>query len=147
MVQDDYTTPPPERTPPRGEAVRHVLRGPDGQYVATHCRIYRHDGSKVVWWEQPDGTKNLGDRKPEDLPLYGVHELEPGTTVVIVVEGEPARDALAPLAKELDIAVVATVTGAGKGQAPGLRALGPLHRANHVVLWPTTTRRGRRTWR
>ena len=61
---------------------------------------------------------------------------------MIVVEGEPARDALAPLAKELDIAVVATVTGAGKGQAPGLRALGPLHRANHVVLWPDNDEAG-----
>lgn len=118
-----------------GDVVRHELRNLDGQLVAVHCRQRYDDSAKRVWWELPDGRLGLDGCAPQDLPNYGTHEI--GTAArVIVVEGEPARDALQGLLGDRGIAVVGTVTGAGKGQAPSAAVLGQLGCAEAVYLWP-----------
>src|SRR5262249_45271081 len=60
-----------------------------------------------MWWRLPNATKNgLGGRKVETLPLYGVDDV--AGEMVVVVEGEEARKALAARG----IVAVGTVTGA-----------------------------------
>ncbi len=56
------------------------------------------------------------------LPLYGVDKLNPDTVLMVVVEGEKARDALAgALADVPRMCVLGTVTGASG--TPSLAAL------------------------
>jgi hypothetical protein len=106
--------------------------------VAIHVRDDYDDGSKKLWWEQPDGTRGLGGRRTADLPLYGIDQLDEATGVILV-EGEQTRDALAPPAAELGLAVVATVTGATT--CPSAAALRPLL-GYEVFVWPDHDRAG-----
>jgi hypothetical protein len=120
---------------------RHVLHDHDGRPLFVHCREYFDDGDKQIWWEQPDGTRGLGGAKVVDLPLYGVHELAgPGgfPSEVVVVEGEPARDALAGLG----IPAVATVCGAKT--TPSAAQWRPLLGVKTVYLWPDHDADGQR---
>ena len=108
----------------------HILRDADGATVAVHHRLRKPDGSKSVWWTLPDGTPKL-NRPAASLPVYGVEALggtEDGSEVV-VVEGEPARDALTGRG----VLAVGTVTGADG--CPDDAALRPLVRLV-PILWP-----------
>ena len=93
-----------------GKTAYHIA-GTDGRVVAIHGRIDYDDGSKRMWWERPGGAKGLGGLAAADLPPYGAHEWQPDRPT-IHVEGEKARDALAPLAEPLGYNVVGHVTGA-----------------------------------
>ena len=132
-----------------GRAICDELYGLNHDYVGTHCRQYyiADDGTreKSVWWKKP----GLNGRAPQDLPLFGAHTLKGGCDMAIVVEGEPARNALLPLADKVGaafgvkIVVLATVSGAGKGLAPGLKPLSALHHAKTSVLWPDNDEPGK----
>jgi putative DNA primase/helicase len=122
------------RTAPRREIRReaHGIAGTDQVVQAIHRRVYFDDGAKKMWWERPDGASGLGGLSAADLPPYGAHEWHPDRPT-IHVEGEPARDALAPLAEPLGYNVIGHVTGAPATHSPdSLRAmLSPKH-----YLWP-----------
>lgn len=113
------------------------IRDAAGVLHAVHHRKDKGDGEKVVWWRGPNGEKKLKDAgiRPADLPLYGVHDLN-GDGWVVVVEGEPAADAL----KAAGIPAVATVTGASSTPSP--EVLGALA-GRKVTLWPDADEPGR----
>ena len=107
----------------------YQVRDLDGHLIAVHVRRDGPKGKKM-WWEQPDGTKELNGMPVSELPLFGSEDLAalPDGTQIVVTEGEPARDAL----RVIGIAAVGTVTGAGG--TPGNDALRPLVRLK-PVLW------------
>ncbi len=105
------------------------LKDARGQIVAVHCRRLESNGQKRVWW---DG--GLNGRPVANLPLYGIDEM-PDSGTVLVVEGEPARDALA----RHGVAAVATVTGAAT--IPSDDVLRPLLGLS-VILWPDADNAG-----
>lgn len=113
------------------EVTKYEIRDPDGKHVATHVRKDLPNGEKVVWWEQPDGTKGLKGMKVKVLPLYGVERLStvPTDVPVIVTEGEKAADAL------LSNGIVAVGTVTGSSGTPGNNALRPLL-DRPIFLWP-----------
>jgi len=95
------------------EPVRTIvypIKDAAGQVVAEHIRYEYADGSKSFVWRR-NGKNGLQGLPVADLPLYGLSELLAaplGSPVVVVVEGEKARDALA----RRGILAVGTVTGA-----------------------------------
>lgn len=118
---------------------RYEIRDANRRLLALHCREDRPDGSKRLWWEQPDGTLGLGGLRTEDLPLYGAERLRdlPGGAAVVVTEGEKAADAL----RSVGIEAVGTVTGAST--VPNADVLRPLARFR-VYLWPDADPPGQR---
>jgi putative DNA primase/helicase len=121
-----------------GPTTRYAVVDANGALAAIHCRRDPPGRDKVIWWEQPDGTKGLGGRKPTELPLYQADllvEAPPGR-VVFVTEGEKAADALV----SLGLHAVGTVTGADT--IPCDDALRDLIGFN-VVLWPDNDAKGR----
>jgi putative DNA primase/helicase len=113
------------------------MREADGALVAYHVRLDRPGEKKRVWWELPDGSRGLGGKKLEDLPLYRIEKLSAEAGVVFVCEGEPAADALATLG----VPVVGTATGADG--CPSHVQLAFLT-GREVVLWPDHDEPGRR---
>jgi hypothetical protein len=120
---------------------RYPLCDRSGKVVAVHVREDKPGGGKDVKWQRPDGKWGLNGTKLPDLPLYGIHVLDPEAMLVVVCEGEKARDALADALKGTPgVAVVATVTGAGS--TPSKEVLETL-RGHEVVLWPDADDPGR----
>lgn len=123
---------------------RYPLRNPDGEVVAIHVRVDKPGGGKDVKWKSTSGAWGLNGTRLEDLPLYGVHELgEP--MLVVLVEGEPARDALDKALREAEVTreqvgVLATVTGASSTPSPEVLEV---LRGHEVVLWPDRDDPGR----
>ncbi|MGH7641633.1 MAG: hypothetical protein ACRENX_01215 [Candidatus Dormibacteria bacterium] len=126
-------SPAPRRTP-AGPVVRWHIRGRDGAVVAVHCRRDYTDGSKQLWWEQPDGSRGLGGTPVRSLPLYGTEHLATllAETTIVVSEGEKATDAVNAVA--LGVRAVGTVTGAPT--VPDAESLKPLLKFATVWLWP-----------
>jgi DNA primase len=118
---------------------RYETTDAEGILLAVHKREDYPDGSKRVWWELPEGTLGLGGLRVSDFPLYGIRQLlaAPKGSRVIVVEGEPAQEALA----RRGILTVGTVTGASG--TPSAATLEPLLEYE-VVLWPDNDDEGRR---
>jgi hypothetical protein len=118
--------------------VRDEIRDFDGTLIAYHCRRGTGPGKKV-WWELPDGSNNLGGRRPETLPFYGAEELASlrDGAIVTVTEGEPAKKAI----QYEGITAVGTVTGAKS--LPCDNVLQHLIRLS-PVLWPDNDEDGRR---
>lgn len=115
---------------PRGKLVERTeyrVRDERGVLVATHVRDVYESGEKAVRWRRPNGQWGLGGFPLEDLPLYGIDELDDAESVVIT-EGEKARDAL----RARKITAVGTVTGSSS--APGPDALRPIV-GRLAVLW------------
>lgn len=120
----------------RKEATRYQIRDDSGALVAIHCRT---DGAagKRMWWELPDGTKDLGGLALAELPLYGSERIgDHGSRLIVIAEGEKAADAL----RAAGIPALGTVTGAAS--CPGWAALAPLTGCR-VVLWPDNDEVGR----
>jgi len=112
------------------KTMRHEIKDEAGTVLAIHGRTYYKDGTKTLWWEQPDGTKGLNGTKPADLPLYDIHELAADKDAVVVLEGETTRDAL----KAAGIPALGTVTGSGV--TPADEVLKALLDFKMVALWP-----------
>jgi AAA domain len=144
--------PLPEREP--GRETVYPIRDPAGALVAEHVRLdfpsgrrcskHNEECTKHLWWRLPGTTKpGLGGRKTETLPLYGVHELPAATEkmLVVVTEGEKARDALA----QRRILAVATVTGASKEPGKSIPSDDVLRTLTGfvVVLWCDADEPGR----
>ena len=146
MIEE--TTPPGSaRSASEGAAreTRYPLRNRTGKVVAVHVRFDYPDGTKEVKWQQPNGARTLNGTKLADLPFYGVHELHPEVMLVVVTEGEKARDELERALREAGITpeqvgVVGTVTGASG--TPSKEVLEVL-RGLEVVLWPDADGPGR----
>lgn len=112
---------------------RYEVRDLSGRLVAVHVRT-DGPGGKRLWWERPDGRPGLG-LPVEQLPLYGIDQVRAAPRVVLV-EGEKARDSLAP---RCPVPVVATVTGASA--TPCDESLRPLA-GRTVYMWPDADRPG-----
>ena len=71
------------------------IHNAEGRLVAKHHRVDKPDGTKQVWWEK-DGAKGLNGTLLADLPLYGSELVGdcPQDELIVLVEGEKARDAL-----------------------------------------------------
>ena len=121
--------------------VDYEIRDPSGRLVAVHRRKDFSDGTKRFAWlvPGPDGRlqPGLGGLSPADLPLYGVHLLDPSYPGVVVVEGEKAADALRTIVRN----AVGTVTGAAS--QPSDEALKPLAAFERIYLWPDNDGPGR----
>jgi hypothetical protein len=116
----------------------YQIRDHAGKLVALHRRTDFDDGSKALPWARPDDPSGLGGMPKAELPLYGSENLAGAAseTLVLLVEGEKARDALA----EREYLAVASVTGAR--ETPGAAPLEVL-RGRNVVLWPDHDKDGR----
>jgi hypothetical protein len=112
----------------RGKVTRYEIRDATGRIVAVHGRRDHPGREKEVWWEQPAGTRGLGELHIAELPMYGIDRLRNDAGVVIC-EGEKAADALWAAGTQ----ALATVTGAAS--CPGPLALGELT-GRQIVLWP-----------
>lgn len=116
------------------------IRDASGRLQAEHVRFDRPGGGKDCFWRLPGASRwGLKGRKTSALPLYRSEFLEewPEDVPVILVEGEPAADALA----RCFAPVLGTVTGAQGTPGPGV--LEVLH-GRRVVLWPDNDGPGRR---
>lgn len=104
------------------------LTHPSGA-VVEHHREDLANGEKRIRWAH-DGVLGLGGLRATDLALYGTAELRnvKRGSLVVVVEGEKARDALARAG------IVAVATVAGAKVTPSEASLKPLL-GYAVVLW------------
>jgi DNA-binding transcriptional ArsR family regulator len=121
-----------------GSRTVYSIRDAEGRLKTRHIRVDSADGNKCMWWELPDGSKGLNGTPLEDLPLYGaerVHDWDEDA-LIVVVEGEKARDALV----RAELKALGTVTGASG--TPGQEALEVL-RGRRVCLWPDGDDAGR----
>jgi len=125
-----------ERAQPT-DLTRFEVRALDGTVVAIKVRQEYSDGRKTFWWEQPDGTKALGDRAVTSLPLYGTEWLANAApdALVILCEGEKKTHALT----SRGFLALGTVTGASTiPDDDVLRSL----LGRRVILWADNDRGG-----
>jgi hypothetical protein len=120
----------------------YEIRSAQGRLVAEHHRTDKPDGSKDCLWKLAgSGPKDWGLKgtRLEDLPLYGAEQVDDwdADDLIVVVEGEKARDALV----RAGLPAVGTVTGASF--TPGQEALDVL-RDRRVCLWPDGDDAGRK---
>ena len=130
------TTWAPSREPEASELIHPKLGAPtqkwpirdhDGNLFGVHCRWDQYSPREIRWWRK--GEWSLGALSSTMAPLYRSETLSDADTVVVLVEGEKAADALAVLG----LSVVATVTGAGS--TPDVSVFNVL-RGRAVALWP-----------
>lgn len=107
--------------------IAYEIRDAAGDLAAIHERHDDPDGSKRFTWRRPGGATGLNGTPIADLPLYGIEQLG-AESIVVIVEGEKSRDALAAIG----IPAVATVTGASS--TPGRTALAEMT-GRSVVVW------------
>src|SRR5215207_1668925 len=74
----------------------YQIRDAEGHLIAEHVREDKPDGDKECRWRLPDGTWSLNGTPLTDLPLYGSEQVSawPEDDLIVLVEGEKARDAL-----------------------------------------------------
>ncbi len=116
------------------------IRDRSNKHWADHVRYDNPEDpdDKECRWRRPGVEWGLGGTKLQDLPLYGSELVDswPPEQVVIVVEGEKAKDA----AHKAGLNALGTVTGANS--TPGPEAL-EVARDRRVVLWPDNDDPGR----
>jgi hypothetical protein len=120
--------------------MRYEIRDLSGTVVAIHHRTDLPDGTKSIWWTQPDGTKHLGGKKAAELPLFGTELLakaEYRDGPIVITEGEKAAQSL----QVRFVPAVGTVTGARL--TPTSTVLDVL-RDRVVILWPDNDELGRK---
>ena len=116
-----------------------AIRDRSGRVEAYHIRYDYPNGDKDCVWQQPDGkTWGLKGRPVSTLPLYGSELVDgwPAGAGVVLVEGEPAKEAL----EVAGLKALATVTGASK--TPDQEVLEVL-KGRRVCLWPDNDDQGR----
>jgi len=110
----------------------YEIRDRGGVLRAFKRRYDYENGEKTTPWYQPDGkTKGLNGTPVKRMPLYGSERVAdwPDEDLVLLVEGEKAKDAL----KEAGIHAVATTTGASVVPEPEVFAV---LAGREVCLWP-----------
>jgi putative DNA primase/helicase len=138
--KNDIRKPSPLAAPRTSPTItRYEIRDIKGYLLAYHVREDVPGKDKVYWWEQPDGTPNLGGKKLKNFPLYRIDKLAEAnpTSPIFIVEGEKACDVL----RAHGYAAVASITGASG--TPGDAALRPLI-GRQIYLWPDADEVGRR---
>src|SRR5215207_5997784 len=118
----------------------YEIRDRGGVLRAFKRRYDYENGEKTTPWYQPDGkTKGLNGTPVKRMPLYGSERVAdwPDEDLVVLVEGEKAKDAL----KEAGIHAVATTTGASVVPEPEVFAV---LAGREVCLWPDNDDEGRR---
>src|SRR5215207_6817397 len=118
----------------------YEIRDRGGVLRAFKRRYDYENGEKTTPWYQPDGkTKGLNGTPVKRMPLYGSERVAdwPDEDLVVLVEGEKAKDAL----KEAGIHALATVTGASVVPEPEVFAV---LAGREVCLWPDNDDEGRR---
>ncbi len=119
----------------------YEIRDVNSTLVAIHKHVRPgRTSEKDCYWQQPDGSWGLNGLRVEDLPLYGVDKLDDEATLVVMTEGEKARDALADALDGARVNVLGTVCGASV--TPSREVLEVL-RGQEVVLWPDADEPGR----
>jgi hypothetical protein len=114
----------------------------NGTLVGLHKRTDRAGGGKIMWWCHPDGRKSENSEVGGTDKLYNLELVKryPGTKIVLV-EGEPAADALSGVwTPEMDVLVLATVCGSSS--TPTTQVLGHLA-GREVLCWPDDDDSGR----
>lgn len=114
---------------PAAREVSYRICDVAGRVVAIHVRKDCPDGRKTFSWRLPDGSRGLGGRKAEELPLYGSERLKNYGPKVLLCEGEKATAAL----HGIGLPALGTVTGAAV--TPRDSVLEVL-RERVVYLWP-----------
>jgi hypothetical protein len=120
----------------------YPIKDAEGRLVAEHHRLAKPGGEKECFWKLAEtGNKDWGlnGTSLADFPLYGAECVADWDedALIVVVEGEKARDAL----KDAGPPAVGTVTGASG--MPGPAALEVL-RDRRVCLWPDGDDPGRK---
>jgi hypothetical protein len=111
------------------ETTRYEVHDVAGDLVAVHVRQDLDDGSKRIWWEQPDGRRGLNGTPAHALPLWGTEKSPtwPAGSVVIC-EGEKAAAAVMSTGKP----ALATYGADHRPEPAALEVL----RGREVILWP-----------
>jgi hypothetical protein len=128
----------PEDGDPLPKRTTYHIKDGEGRLKAHHIRVDNADGTKVMWWEMPVGSKGLNGTPLAGLPLFGsqlARDWNPDEPV-IMAEGEKAAQAL------LDAGFNALGTVTGASATPGPEALEVL-RGFDVVLWADNDDPGR----
>ena len=94
-LKEEGLWPKPARPSTRkstGTLTRYQVRDLDGDLIAVHVRRDGPKGKKM-WWEQPDGIKELNGIPVSELPLFGSEDLAalPDGTQIVVTEGDAAN--------------------------------------------------------
>lgn len=115
----------------------YEVRNATGRLVAIHLRTDTGEDKKM-WWETPDGRKNLNGTPSSALPLYNAQLVGDWgeDDLVVLTEGEKAAQALL----DAGLGAVGTVTGASG--TPGAEALEVL-RGRRIVVWSDNDDAGR----
>ena len=124
------------------ETTKYLLYDKDGvlKAIHEHVRDTKTGEKRGCYWKRPNGQSGLNGTPLADLPLYGIDLLDTEAMLTVLVEGEPARDALAEALADTGVGVVGTVTGASGTPSPAvLEAL----RGHEVTLWPDADGPGR----
>jgi hypothetical protein len=138
----------------RGTRVHYLLHERDGTPAIEHHREVfpagtwcaeheKHCTKHVIGWKQPNTPPRegwgLNGRPANTLPLYGCHELPDASeqSIVVLVEGFPARDAL------MKRGILAVATVAGANVTPTREVLSVLI-GSTVILWPDAHTVGRK---
>lgn len=113
------------------------IKDREGVLKGRHLRFDKGEDKECLW-TRPNGQWGLSGTPLSGMPLYGSEEVPdwPERSRVVLVEGEPARDALAAVG----IRSLGTVTGAST--TPGPEALEVL-RGHRVIMWADNDDAGR----
>lgn len=120
----------------------YLIKNADGEVVAEHHRKDKN-GDKTIKWKLPGtgpGDWGLQGMRSRDLPLYGSEQVKlwDQDDLVVLVEGEKARDALANTDY---FNVLGTVCGSSVTPSPEVLEI---LRDRRVAIWGDTDEGGRK---
>ena len=120
-----------------------LVRNEENVHLASLKRIDYPNGEKKVWWERPDGQKELGPLKTPQLPLYMVQFLPTmeDEELIVLTEGPKAAEAFNRRCRFQGALALGTLTGAST--IPCDASLRPLL-GKKVVLWPDNDEPGQK---
>jgi len=118
---------------------------PDGRLLFYTCRFNREGGKDVLGYSYGELNGRYGwhwKTVPDRRPLYGLHEYK-GGDVVVVCEGEKARDAAKDMLGE-GYCPVAWIGGVGAINKTDWSYLVELTKGKEVVIWPDADEPGQK---